>query len=276
MKKVLIALFAIIMPAVVPSVAQTLQQGRNYFAQGNYEKAKPIMLKYLKQKPDDASRNYWYGVCCMETGEQEKAVPYLKKAAGKKIFKANRVLGEYYMACEDYQSAIDYFEAFVKGISTDKDLHDPALEERFSLMADSLKTLYRMIRNTSRICFIDSFKVSKDELLDSYILGESTGTLAYTQDLFPDISQGEAYIPEMGQTVYYSRLADDDRFHLFTQFRSFDKWTDETRINGLDTDGDLRYPFILSDGVTIYYAASGSESIGGLDIFVSRYNNVTG
>ena len=64
--------------------AQTLQQGRNYFLQGDYEKAKPIMLKYLKQKPDDASRNYWYGICCMETGEQDKSIPYLEKAAAKK------------------------------------------------------------------------------------------------------------------------------------------------------------------------------------------------
>ena len=69
----------------VLSNAQTLQQGRNYFLQGDYEKAKPIMLKYLKQKPDDASRNYWYGICCMETGEKDKAIPYLEKAAAKKI-----------------------------------------------------------------------------------------------------------------------------------------------------------------------------------------------
>ena len=73
--------------------SQTLQQGRTYFSEGNYEKAKPIMLKYLKQQPDNASRNYWYGVCCMETGEQEKAIPYLEKAASKKIYKAYQVLG---------------------------------------------------------------------------------------------------------------------------------------------------------------------------------------
>ena len=90
--------------------AQTLQQGRDYFQKGNYEKAKPIMLKYLKQKPSDASRNYWYGICCMETGEKDKAVPYLEVAASKKIFKANRALGEYYMEKEDYQPAISNFE----------------------------------------------------------------------------------------------------------------------------------------------------------------------
>ena len=104
--------------------SQTLQQGRTYFSQGDYEKAKPIMLKYLKQKPDDASRNYWYGICCMETGEQDKAIPYLEKAAAKKIFKAYRALGEYYLERENYQPAITNLEAFVKGISSDKELHD--------------------------------------------------------------------------------------------------------------------------------------------------------
>jgi tetratricopeptide (TPR) repeat protein len=256
--------------------AQTLQQGRNYFAQGNYVKAKPIILKYLKQKPEDASRNYWYGVCCMETGERDKAVPYLKKAADKKIFKANRVLGEYYLAKEDYQNAINYYEAFVKGISTDKELHDPVLEERITTMTDSIRQVFRMIRNTTRVCFIDSFKVAKNELFESYILSESTGSVSPVSDFFRNIKEGEAYLPEMGQTIYYSRPDSDGRFHLYTQLRSFDRWTDETAISGLETDGDLRYPFLLNDGVTIYYAASGSESMGGLDIFVSRYNTATG
>ena len=64
-------------------------------------------------------------------------------------------------------------------------------------------------------------------------------------------------------------------FRFYTKFKSFDRWADETPVSGLDTDGDLRYPFLLNDGVTIYYAATGSESLGGLDIFVSRYNSAT-
>ena len=256
--------------------SQTLQQGRTYFSQGDYEKAKPIMLKYLKQKPDDASRNYWYGVCCMETGEKETAIPYLEKAAAKKIFKAYQVLGEYYLSKEDYQPAITNFEEFVKGISTDKELHDPAVEQRYTTMADSLKVLFRMIRNTSRICFIDSFQVSKDELFGTYILGESTGSFYPSDKFFEDGSQGEVFMPETGQNILYSRMTEQGVFRFFTKFKSFDKWTDETPINGLETDGNLRYPFLQNDGITIYYASDGSESLGGLDIFVSRYNTATG
>ena len=111
----------------------------------------------------------------METGEREAALPYLQKAADKKIFKANRVLGEYYMAAEDYQAAITNFETFVKGISTDKELHDPILEERITTIADSLKVLFRMVRNTNRVCFIDSFTVSKYELFSSRPARSSAG-----------------------------------------------------------------------------------------------------
>ena len=260
----------------VLSNAQTLQQGRNYFLQGDYEKAKPIMLKYLKQKPDDASRNYWYGICCMETGEKDKAIPYLEKAAAKKIFKAYRALGEYYLEREDYQPAISNLEAFVKGISADKELHDAALEDSLTRATDSLKVLFRMLRNTSRICFIDSFLVSMDDLFSTYIIGESTGSFYPSSAFFDDDSEGEVFMPETGQNILYSRMTSQGQFRLFSKYKSFDRWTDETPINGLDTDGDLRYPFLQNDGITIYYAATGSESMGGLDIFVSRYNSATG
>ena len=260
----------------VLSNAQTLQQGRNYFLQGDYVKAKPIMLKYLKQKPDDASRNYWYGICCMETGEKDKAIPYLEKAAAKKIFKAYRALGQYYEEREDYQPAITNYEAFVKGISADKELHDAALEDSLTRAADSLRVLFRMLRNTSRVCFIDSFQVSKEQLFSTYIIGESTGQFFPSSDFFDDDSEGEVFLPETGQNILYSRMNALGQFRFYTKFKSFDRWTDETPVAGLETDGDLRYPFLQNDGITIYYAATGSESMGGLDIFVSRYSTATG
>ena len=234
------------------------------------------MLKYLKQKPDDASRNYWYGICCMETGEKDKAIPYLEKAAAKKIFKAYRALGQYYEDREDYQPAITNYEAFVKGISADKELHDAALEDSLTRAADSLKVLFRMLRNTSRVCFIDSFQVSKEQLFSTYIIGESTGQFFPSSDFFDDDSEGEVFLPETSQNILYSRMNALGQFRFYTKFTSFDRWTDETPVAGLETDGDLRYPFLQNDGVTIYYAATGSESMGGLDIFVSRYSTATG
>lgn len=272
-----IFLLLVLLAVTMNAGSQTLQQGRNYFNAGNYVEAKPIMLKYLKQKPDDASRNYWYGVCCYETGEPDKAVPYLEIAAAKKIFKANRVLGHIYLMHEDYQQAINYFETYVSGISADKELHDAAIEERYTQISDSLRTLFRMIRSASRVTFVDSIVVPKADFLQAYLFSPSTGSVYTRQDFFADTTQqGEVFLPEMQQVLTSSRLGADGHYRLYSQYKSLDRWDDETALAGLESDGDMRYPFVMNDGVTIYYAASGSESMGGLDIFASRYNSATG
>jgi tetratricopeptide (TPR) repeat protein len=253
--------------------AQTLQQGRNLFAKGDYEAAKPIMLKYLKQKPADASRNYWYGVCLMETGYPEEAIGYLNKSIPK-IVRAYRYIGDYYCAKELYAEAIDNYELFVSGFKADKELHNDSIEDLYTQKADSLRTLFRMIRNTNKVCVIDSFIVSKDELFNSYITDASTGSFSSYAEFFNQDIQGDVFLPEMENSVVFSRQ-ENGKFKLYQSFRSFDSWVDESAINGLESDGDLRYPFIQNDGITIYYADNGSNSIGGYDIFVSRYNSST-
>lgn len=47
-------------------------------------------------------------------------------------------------------------------------------------------------------------------------------------------------------------------------------------VLGLDHTGSLAYPFVLSDGVTIYFAYRGPETLGGWDIYLSRYNATDG
>ncbi|MBF1551852.1 MAG: hypothetical protein HXO08_09425, partial [Prevotella salivae] len=40
-----------------------------------------------------------------------------------------------------------------------------------------------------------------------------------------------------------------------------------------DTYLQANYPFIMQDGVTLYFAAKGNHSIGGYDLFMTRYNS---
>ena len=37
-------------------------------------------------------------------------------------------------------------------------------------------------------------------------------------------------------------------------------------------NGDVNYPFLLPDGITLYYASDGESSIGGYDIYMARRN----
>lgn len=256
--------------------AQTLQRGRELFLEEDYSAAKPIMLKYLKQKPDDASRNFWYGVCCYETGEEDKSLPYLEKAAEKTIVKAYRYIGDYYYKRESYSLAIENYESFVSGMKVDNALHNPDLEEFYTRRADSLKAVYRMIRTTQIVCFIDSFLVNKKDLKNFYLVDPSVGSFHKYADIFDSPEEGEVFMPEMETSVIFSRRGEDGIYRLYERFKSFDNWVDETPLQGIESEGNLRYPFMENDGVTIYYAADGPESLGGLDIFVSRRNSSTG
>lgn len=60
--------------------AQTLEQARALFTKGDYEQAKPVFQKYAKSQPSNGNYSYWYGVCCLKTGEPEEAVKYLETA----------------------------------------------------------------------------------------------------------------------------------------------------------------------------------------------------
>ena len=45
-------------------------------------------------------------------------------------------------------------------------------------------------------------------------------------------------------------------------------------LNGLtERNGQQDYPFMLSDGTTLYFAENGEESLGGYDLFVTRYSS---
>lgn len=55
-----------------------------------------------------------------------------------------------------------------------------------------------------------------------------------------------------------------------------DEWSQGKPLPGsINASGNANYPYVLSDGVTIYYASDGDGSMGGYDIFVTRYNTNT-
>ena len=69
--------------------AQTLSQAQKWFTNGEFDKAKPVFERLVKQSPSSANYNFWYGACCYETGELNKSLPYLKKVRNAKLSMAS-------------------------------------------------------------------------------------------------------------------------------------------------------------------------------------------
>ena len=130
---------------------------------------------------------------------------------------------------------------------------------------------------TQQIVFIDSIVTDKDRFLSQYRLSSETGTLTTTGQFFGKSISGHAFLNEMGNKVYFSRT-DGSGFHrLYTSDKLGSVWGEGTPLKGLSegiTDAD--YPFMMNDGITFYFAAQGEESIGGYDIFFTRYDSRSG
>ena len=130
---------------------------------------------------------------------------------------------------------------------------------------------------TQQIVIIDSIVTDKDRFLSQYRLSSETGTLTTTGQFFGKSLSGHAFLNEMGNKVYYSRT-DGSGFHrLYTSDKLGTAWGEGTPLKGISegiTDAD--YPFMMNDGITFYFAAQGEESIGGYDIFFTRYDSRSG
>ena len=90
--------------------AQTLEQARTLFTKGDYEQAKPVFQKYAKSQPSNGNYSYWYGVCCLKTGEPEEAVKYLETAVKRRVAGGQLYLGQAYNDTYRFEDAVNCFE----------------------------------------------------------------------------------------------------------------------------------------------------------------------
>ena len=127
---------------------------------------------------------------------------------------------------------------------------------------------------TQQIIIIDSIVTDKDKFLDSYRLSSEVGHLTTTSQFFGKQLDGYAFLNEMGNKVYFSKPDNSNSFRLYTSDKLGNSWSEATRLQGIDEGiSESNYPFMLNDGITLYFAAKGDESIGGYDIFFTRYDS---
>ena len=130
---------------------------------------------------------------------------------------------------------------------------------------------------TQQILIIDSIVVDKDQILPHLRLSSETGSLMTTRDFLGKSVSGYAFINEMGNKAYFSLPDDSLRQQLFTSDVLGNEWSSPQLLAGISEGiSEASYPFMLTDGITFYFAGKGEESIGGYDIFLTRYDSRSG
>ena len=131
---------------------------------------------------------------------------------------------------------------------------------------------------TQQIIIIDSIVADKKQFLSRLKLSSETGAIMSKEAVFGKsrADSTSVFVNEMGNKIYYSQ-ATNGRQQLYTCDKLGYEWSDPQQLKGL-SEGleETAYPFMLADGITFYFAGKGEESIGGYDIFFTRYDSRSG
>ncbi|MBQ3908350.1 MAG: hypothetical protein II746_04035, partial [Bacteroidaceae bacterium] len=175
------------------------------------------------------------------------------------------------MAIYDFEKAEEILTAQIEYLEKT----EQPTEEKEALLEIARKNMLKL-HSTACITFIDSIAIGKKDVVESLMLGNECGTIEMFANYFnqTDTLMRTVFINQLQNRRLYARQAKDGHMRLCGQELIGSEWTAEKELEGLQTeDGEeMNYPFMLADGVTLYYAAKTEEGLGGYDIYMSRYD----
>lgn len=195
-----------------------------------------------------------------QLGQYEEAVPWLEKA-----IKQNRKSGAlWYMAiCQQH---LYHFDEALEAAETYRTvLNSEEWLERADSLIEVLNICRRAYDHTQDIVVIDSMLVSASDFFTYYHLGAESGRIQKGEDgLYYENQAADYRIYSDGQQLLAS--------HKFQQ-----QWEEPQPLPGIGTeDYTIEYPFMRSDGATVFFACDSIPGMGGYDIYRTSYNSEEG
>lgn len=245
--------------------------GETYFNQGKYDQALAAYKEELKVSPNDKEVIYKIGRCLYALNRYGDALPYFKYASSKGYIKADYFLGicDYWLY--NFQESIDYFTKYQNENSDLMAYEAQTIGETIGKDKEALT----MLQNVADVSFVDSLKLPKSNFLKFYKLSRDLGEIKSCSVFFNDSLFADYYGFMTGRKdrIIFSQDIDNVG-HLMITNKLIDGWSQAVLLsNNLNSNRGENYPYLMPDGVTIYFASKGFNSLGGYDIFMSRYNS---
>ena len=218
--------------------AVTLNEAKALAQAQKYQEAL-VAFRNLIQQPklaNNAEINKFYGQCLCMTGSYAESLPYLAKGNKGGFYGALWYSGISKQHLYDFEGAIADLEQYKKRCSKNS-----AWIPRTDSIISECQLGQKALNHVQDVVIIDSMMVQKQNFFEHYKLG-----------------------PESGE------ILSDENFEA--------GYFDRERINAesiaeLGGDFDLKFPFMRSDGETLYFACDSTPGLGGYDIYRTLYNS---
>lgn len=137
-----------------------------------------------------------------------------------------------------------------------------------------------MLESTAMVTVVDSAVVDSFQFLDVVYANKEEGHVTTYELFFKKEGDGIVYVNELGNKCIYSKKdADSGHKLLYQSDLLADGWTEGEPLEGVEGNyglTDFDTPYLMPDGVTLYFSAKGGEGLGGYDIYRTRLDSEKG
>lgn len=267
-------LTAVAAPKKAPKSSKSMEEIELMIRRGSLDEAATALDSAAAAQPKNATIDYLRGKCFVASNDDTNAIEAFENARRKGSNDALLELAEIAIReyrVDDAEGNIDDYKAYITKNKRKK------LTDNSGDIASQLIRTRSMLERVEQIVVFDSITVNKEAFLEAYRLSPEAGSLNYP-DILPDGAEYSdptvVYCTEDSREMLWGAQNDESMFTLQSIHRLADNsWEAPEAVgDGLGQNGDANYPFLMPDGVTLYFASDNEDSLGGLDIFVSRNN----
>lgn len=178
----------------------------------------------------------------------------------------------------DFDLAREKYAKYAQILKKTPDAFEEELLENYNRQ---LEIAENSLDNVQKIEIIDRIDVPAADFFKYIKLPASGGKLVSPElSIIKNASNSSdfAFSTESGDLMMWSEMGEDNREHIIQSEKLLDgTWEPPVKIAEILNDGgNARNPFLLNDGVTLYYSGDGEGSMGGFDLFVATKDPATG
>jgi hypothetical protein len=258
--------------------AEMKVQADKLFDSEQYLEATPLYLRLLSLQPRDLNYNYKYGTCLLfNSNRKQEAIRYLNAAVNDPNVAAEAYyfLGKALHLNYQFNEAIKNYNFYLeKRTNENADLD----AERAIEMCQNGK---RLMTTLSDIVVLDKKEITTDKFFRVYELNDIGGNLLVTAEFQTKLDKKNSHIPlihfpQNPSVIYYSSYGENigTGKDIYIRRKLPDgTWSDAQKIPGnVNTNVDEDFPYMHPDGNYLYFSSKGHNSMGGYDVFRSKYN----
>lgn len=127
-----------------------------------------------------------------------------------------------------------------------------------------------LLPSTAKVMFIDSMVVDRSKMTSRISLARSAGSISMDKENGKTVY---CYTNSIKNNRYISMQDMKGKYQLYRQTKKGTQWSTPEHVTIPGGFTDIICPYLMSDGVTLYFAAKGGEdNIGEYDLFFTVYD----